>query len=523
MSKSIENPPQNVASSPPGAGDGQQPERMAKTLKPRWVFAIALGSAVGWGAFILPTDWLAMGGPLGTLAGFSIGAGLMLVIAVSYGFLIRTFPVSGGELAYALIGYGRVHAFFAGWFLTLGYVCIVALNASALALLFRKIMPSVIEQGYLYTVAGWDVYLPEIIISVTALVVFAVLNIRGTALSGRVQYWACVLMIIAVTAIIISVIASPTTHFGNMSPALPDGVSPVAAIVAIVAIAPWAFIGFDNVPQAAEEFDFSPSKALRLIVLAIVTAAALYMAMIVSVSMAEPWQALANSGSAWGTAEAVTGVIGGSGLLLLAIAITMGVSTGLNGFYVSASRVLMAMGRAQMIPPIFARLHSKHKTPYVGIIAVLIVCLISPWFGRAALTWVVDMSSIGVTIAYLYTCLCAFRIFRPTHEARDPKALPGMYSTTKKVLSGVGAVIAIVFMLLLLIPGSPGALGPQSLIALAVWIVIGVVFFLSRIRHNRKLTDHQVDRLVFGDDRPAVTRFSERAQLRREGRLATDG
>jgi len=98
-----------------------------------------------------------------------------------------------------------------------------------------------------------------------------------------------------------------------------------------------------------------------------------------------------------------------------------------------------------------------------------------------------------------------------------------MYSTTKKVLSGVGAVIAIIFMLLLLIPGSPGALGPQSLIALAVWIVIGVVFFLSRIRHNRKLTDLQVDRLVLGDERPAVTRFSERAQLRREGRLTKAG
>src|SRR5699024_12290622 len=53
-------------------------------------------------------------------------------------------------------------------------------DLSALALLFRKIMPSVIEQGYLYTVAGWDVYLPEIIISVTALVVFGILNIRGT-------------------------------------------------------------------------------------------------------------------------------------------------------------------------------------------------------------------------------------------------------------------------------------------------------------------------------------------------------
>ncbi|GAA1946062.1 APC family permease [Brevibacterium antiquum] len=517
MSKSLENPSHYPDPDPSDYGNGGQPERMAKTLKPRWVFAIALGSAVGWGAFILPTDWLAIGGPLGTLAGFTIGAGLMLIIAVSYGFLIRTFPVSGGELAYALIAFGRVHAFFAGWFLTLGYVCIVALNASALALLFRKIMPSVIEQGYLYTVAGWDVYLPEIIISITALVVFAVLNIRGTALSGRIQFWACVLMIIAVAAIMIAVIASPSTHFANMSPALPDGVSPIAAIIAIVAIAPWAFIGFDNVPQAAEEFDFSPVKALRLIVLAIVTATALYMAMLVSTSVAEPWQALANSGSAWGTADAVTGVIGGSGLFLLAIAITMGVSTGLNGFYVSASRVLLAMGRAQMIPPAFARLHPRYKTPHVGLFAVMIVCLISPWFGRAALTWVVDMSSIGVTIAYLYTCLCAFRIFRPTHEARDPDALSGMYSTTKKVLSGAGAVIAVIFMLLLLVPGSPGALGKESLIALAAWVVIGVVFFLSRIRHNRKLTDLQVDRLVLGDIRPTATRFHERARMRREG------
>lgn len=522
MSKSTAGATQKSAPASPDVGDGEQPERMAKTLKPRWVFAIALGSAVGWGAFILPTDWLATGGPLGALTGFAIGAGLMLIIAVSYGFLIRTFPVSGGELAYALIGFGRVHAFFAGWFLTLGYVCIVALNASALALLFRKIMPSVMEQGYLYTVAGWDVYLPEILISIAALVVFAFLNIRGTALTGRIQFWACMLMIIAVAAIIVSVIASPSTHLDNMSPALPDGVSPIAAIIAIVAIAPWAFIGFDNVPQAAEEFDFSPAKALRLIILAIVTAAVLYMAMLVSVSMAEPWQALATSGSAWGTADAITGVIGNAGLLLLAIAITMGVSTGLNGFFVSASRILLAMGRAEMIPPIFARLHSKHKTPHVGLLAVMTVCLISPWFGRAALTWVVDMSSIGVTIAYLYTCLCAFRIFRPTHEARDPEALPGMYSTTKKVLSGVGALIAVIFILLLLVPGSPGALGKESLIALAVWIIIGVVFFLSRIRHNRTLTDTQVDQLVLDGPRPAITHFRERAQLRRKGRFAAD-
>lgn len=107
--------PSHSSAPTPRPDDSSQPERMAKTLKSQWVFAVALGSAVGWGAFILPTDWLATGGPLGTLLGFAIGGGLMIIIAVSYSFLIRTFPVSGGELAYALFAFGRVHAFFAGW------------------------------------------------------------------------------------------------------------------------------------------------------------------------------------------------------------------------------------------------------------------------------------------------------------------------------------------------------------------------------------------------------------------------
>ena len=34
----------------------------------------------------------------------------------------------------------------------------------------------------------------------------------------------------------------------------------------IVAIAPWAYVGFDNIPQTAEEFNFAPNKTFKLIV-----------------------------------------------------------------------------------------------------------------------------------------------------------------------------------------------------------------------------------------------------------------
>jgi len=135
-----------------------QRKKLDRTLKPHWVWAIAFGSAVGWGAFVLPTDWMSDKGPLAVVIGLILGAILMTIIGVSYGFLIKHFPVSGGEFAYAYIGFGRTNAFIAGWFLTLGYICIVALNASALALLGKFLFPSIVKVGYLYTIAGWDVY-----------------------------------------------------------------------------------------------------------------------------------------------------------------------------------------------------------------------------------------------------------------------------------------------------------------------------------------------------------------------------
>src|SRR5699024_776741 len=114
---------------------------------------IALGSAIGWGAFVQPVHWMSEAGPMGVIIGFTIGAILMMLIAVSYGFLIRSFPVSGGEFAYSFISMGRTHAFISAWFLTLGYLGIVALNASAFALMFKFVLPSIIEQLPMYTIA----------------------------------------------------------------------------------------------------------------------------------------------------------------------------------------------------------------------------------------------------------------------------------------------------------------------------------------------------------------------------------
>lgn len=486
-------------SGPSAAGEG---DRLVRSLQPRWVWAIALGSAVGWGVFILPTDWIATAGPVGAISGFVIGGLLMMLIAVSYGLLIRTFPVSGGEFAYALVGYGRRHAFLCGWFLVLGYTCIVALNASALAVLARTVAPDIAMQGRMYEVAGYDVYFVEVLLASIGLLAFLYTNVRGTTLSGRIQFAFCIVMLIAVACVLVGVLLHPDTSLANTTPAFPDGTAPLAAIAAIVAIAPWAYVGFDNVPQAAEEFDFAPAKAFRLIILALLAATLIYVAMILAVSTASPWETLVERESSWLNADAMSDLFGSVGVLVLSIGLVMGISTGLNGFYVAASRLLLAMGRAQMVPSALGRVHPKYKTPHVAIVFVGAVCLIAPWFGREALLWVVDMSAIGVTIAYLYTCLVAYKLFRWS-GAEEGEELDDVRSTRKKLLSMAGAVIAGAFLALLLVPGSPAALGQESLIALAVWVALGLVFFLMRKRHNDGISDNELDLLVIGQKRPA--------------------
>ena len=88
------------------------------------------------GSIILPGDWIKQSGPIASI-GIVIGALLMILIAVSYGALVERFPVSGGAFAFSYLSFGRYMSFFSSWFLTFGYVCVVALNATAFSLLIK--------------------------------------------------------------------------------------------------------------------------------------------------------------------------------------------------------------------------------------------------------------------------------------------------------------------------------------------------------------------------------------------------
>src|SRR5699024_10863457 len=295
--------------------------------------------------------------------GIIIGGLLMLVIAVSYGALTAKFPVSGGEFAFTYVGFGKYVSFIASWFLVFGYLCVVALNASAFSLMFKFILPDFLEIGYLYTIAGWDVYIMEVILSSIILIVFAIISTRGSGLSGNLQFIFCLFMAVVVTLLFLVSFFVGDFSFENAKPLFNDSNGVWQSVILIVAIAPWMFVGFDNIPQAAEEFKFNANHTFKLIVFGIVASIVTYVAMILITSWIYPYEGMVEDTS-WMTGSVVNSSMGVIGIIFLALAISFGVFTGLNGFFLSSSRLLFALGRAHFVPEVFAKLHKRTHTPH---------------------------------------------------------------------------------------------------------------------------------------------------------------
>lgn len=498
MSSKHGQTPGNSHSQPPpepstqGSGsEGVKLERteLAPTMSKRFIWAVAYGSSIGWGAFILPGDWLNSSGTLGATLGITIGGLLMLIIAVAYGGLTKEFPVSGGEFAFTYVGFGKYFSFIASWFLALGYICIVALNASAFSLMFKFILPEFLEVGYLYTIAGWDVYIMEVILATLVLVLFAFISIWGSGLSGNVQFFFCLFMAVAVAGLFMASFFAGDFAIDNATPIFNNEAGMWTSVILIVAIAPWMYVGFDNIPQAAEEFNFPADKTFKLIVFGIVASIVTYVAMILLTSWIFPDYNQVG-GATWVTGSVVQSSMGTIGIGILALAISFGVFTGLNGFYLSSSRLIFALGRANFIPPVFAKLHPRNKTPYVAIIFVMIVTLVAPWLGRTALNWIVDMSSVGVSVAFLATSLVAIKFFRQERRKNNVYVFFGV----------LGAVTSVFFLVLLLYPGSPAALTTPSYIALLVWILLGALFFATQFKRMNSMSEEELDYLILNKE-----------------------
>lgn len=468
--------------------------KLQRSLRPVDVWALALGSIIGWGAFVMPGNtFLPKAGPLGSTLSLIASALIMVSISLNYAYMINKYPKAGGEFTYSKESFGPTSGFICAWFLGLSYISIVPLNATALALIGRNLFPSLFQRGFLYAIEGYDIFLGEIFLATFALIAVGFLNIKGVSIIGRFQYLLVFMLVLTVAILGVTALVSPKASFGNLFPLFQtvgkgESIS-IIGIVSVIAIAPWAFVGFDSVPQAAEEFDFSYKKTRAIMVASILFGALLYIVLnLVSAAVVpagyENWKEYVenidelNGIVSMPTFNAANQLLGKTGLFILGVSLFCAVLSGMFGFYMATSRLLYSLAIERVLPSCFAKLHPQYKTPYVSIIFVMLFSLVAPWLGREVIGWIVDMSSIGAAIGYGFTSAATYYALKRENG--------GVLSKFNALL---GTFFSALFICVLLSPQywGLGGLGMYSRIALGIWSVLGFCFYYYSKKRAKSL------------------------------------
>ena len=462
--------------------------RLLRRITPLGAWALSFGCSVGWGAFVMPgTTFLPLAGPLGTALGVAVGALVMLIIGINYCELINRYPDAGGTFHYTKELFGYDHAFLSSWFLGLVYLAITWANATALPLIFRSLFGDLLCFGFHYTVAGYDVWLGEILLSLFSMVFFTLFCLRGNRAGTAVQTVMAVLLLGGVLAAFAAVFlrtGAPT--LGQMAPLYSPDRAPAAGVLFIVFLAPWAFAGFESISHSAEEFKFSVKKTFGVIVISLATAALAYILLTLVAASAQPegvsdWygyvQGLGGQAgvSAIPTFFAIQKAAGTAGLAILGVAAAGGIITGFVGNMTAASRMIYAMARDELLPAPMATLN-RYGAPKNAILFLALISLPIPFLGRSAIGWIVDVNTIGVVIAYAYTSAAAF------------KSAGESGRKFVRVSGALGVGTSLFFLFYFLVPNlySVSVFSNESYFILLLWAVLGFVMFYLMFRRDRE-------------------------------------
>lgn len=478
-----------------GTSQANNAPGLQKKLNPANVWAIAFGCIIGWGSFINPgKKFLPNSGVAGTAIAMVLGGLVMVIIAFSYAYMIPKFPKAGGEFTFTKHCFGKNMAYICGWFLVAAYLTNVPMNSTAIGLIVDGLDGSadILKFGFHYQVAGFDIWLGEILLAGGILLLLGWFNIIGVKKAGFVQTVLAVLLAVCAFTLFAAGLLSAKAQGINMQPiwgfdksaamaanAQTANINDFAhtgtrgvlsAILATFAIAPWAYVGFDTIPQAAEEYNFSYGKVMRIMVVAIIFGCFVYVSNnTVAAAALTNWPDRVMAGD-WVLLIAAEELLGTFGKILIGLGVSSAVLSGIMGFYLASSRLMYSMSRDGYLPGWFGVIDEKYNTPKNAMLFCILISLSGPVLGREALGWFVDMSAIGASIGYFFTSAATLRTIK-----RDNDGTPLL-----KAMAYLGVVFSAIFMVLQLVPvpGLSGVhFGKESYIMLIVWVAIGAVFY----------------------------------------------
>lgn len=453
------------------------------------ILVIAFGAMIGWGWVVSSGDWIQRGGVLGAVIGFALGGMMVFFVGLTYAELTSAMPQCGGEHVFSYKAMGPIGSFICTWAIILGYVSVVCFEACALPTIIQYIFPGFLK-GYMYTVAGFDIYASWVTLAIAVAVFITFINVMGAKTAAVLQTILTVIIGgVGILLIVSSVFSGDVANLENQMFIGDSAGTMLKSILSVAVVTPFFFIGFDVIPQAAEEINVPLKKVGKILILSIILAVIFYALIILGVgyvmNTADISESMAGSGLV--TADAMAKAFNSSVMSKVLIVGGMcGIITSWNSFLIGGSRAMYSMAESYMIPRVFTKLHKKHKTPVTALLLIGLLSVAAPFLGRKMLVWIVDAGNFGCCLAYCMVAV-SFLILR----SKEPD-MKRPYKVKHYKVVGIVAVLMSGFMVAMyLLPNSGSALVWQEWGMVGGWSILGLCFCVGyKLKYKEKFASH---------------------------------
>jgi APA family basic amino acid/polyamine antiporter len=433
---------------------------LKRTLGPLNLMSLGVGAIIGAGIFVLTGQVASANAGPAIMLSFIVAGIACALAGLCYAELASTMPVSGSAYTYAYGTMGEIFAWIMGWLLVLEY----GIAASTVAVGWSGYVVSMLHD--------FGVNLPSILVAGKEAPMWAtpliqaspneagnlVFSMTGTlnAVAAVGIFMVCALLVLGVSEsanvnnvivvikviVLLTFIAVGITYINpaNWHPFIPEatgkaGEYGVSGIFRGAAIIFFAYVGFEAVSTAAAEAK-NPSKDVPIGILgALVICTIIYMAVAAVMTGVVPYKELASPapiavaidrmGLEWADVPLATAE--GGKLNLIAFLIKVGAITGLSSVMLvlcyGQTRIFYTMARDGLLPKVFAAIHPKYRTPWLGTILLGILIAVAASFLPISLLG--DLVSLGTAVAFSIVCLSVIYLRVKHPDLPRPFKVPG--------------------------------------------------------------------------------------------------
>jgi len=325
---------------------------------------------------------------------FLLGTVVAIFAGLSYAELSALYPKAAAEYTFVKNAFkNHFFGFIIGWLTAITSIIV----AATVALGFG---------GYLTQFVD----LPITIGAILLIGILSIVNFIGIKESA----WANTIFALITAAglvliIFLGFIIEPVESVDYFE--APNGTTGI--ILAFVLIF-FAFIGFEDMANVAEEVK-KPRKTIpRAIILSVVITGAIYVLVSLSVVRILSWEELAASSAPLAdVAHSVLGINGSVTLSLIALFATA--STVLITL-VAGARILYGMAKSNSLPQILSRIHPKTKTPWIAVIVILITSVGFSFVGDIVIIANIVVFAVVITFAAINLAVIVLRYTEPVLE-----------------------------------------------------------------------------------------------------------